>query len=77
MTKEIVAEYRRGDKIVLLERLVDGVTESGYRLTVAHTLKSPDRARAAFLAEIPPKLYPTFDKQISKAIDRNATNKPL
>lgn len=65
MTTTILAESRRGKKVVLIER---GHGEYGieYRVSVFLRFSSLAKAQAAFLAEVPPSAAEHYKAEIAE-----------
>lgn len=63
MTSTILAEYRRGKKTVLLER-VNVEFGSDYRVTLCRRFSSLDKAKEAFFAETPATAREQLEKQL-------------
>ena len=62
---EVLCEFRRDDKTVILER-IRGREVYGYRVTTVEKFTSLIGARAAFLEEIPPSQHPAALKLLSQ-----------
>lgn len=78
MTSTILAESRRGDKVVLIER-AGGEASRDYRVSVFLRFSSLAKAQAAFLAELPPSAAEHYKAEIAEqdnlARDRYTTLK--
>ena len=64
MKTTIIAEYRRGGKTVLLEKLHSATDENRYRVTLVTRNPSMTKAAELFLSHIPDGAKDNLTKQI-------------
>lgn len=64
MKTTIIAEYRRGGKTVLLEKIYSDATDDRYRVTLVTRNPSFTKAAELFLSHIPDGAKDNLTKQI-------------
>ncbi len=62
----ILAEYHRGRSTAVIERVYKGCFQADYKVTFCRHFISPEKAKAAFLSDLPTASRETYARLIDE-----------